>query len=252
MMRERGFALFAALVLAAASSARPAAAQALVARCDAALAAADEMLNKVAECSSGLQAGAFEAGGGPAEAQLLHRIRSYAGVAGYLEDVPNPCAKLADDAVPRDVEQCQVFFRGLRGGAAACKKLPAISAVLCRDAAAYALASKAGNSAACGRSARCRVLMGEAPPAAPAKPADFRGFVCQAPIQSPENWKAVNGAISHAQLCLTDLETAMAKVERPVALALDERAERLARLRLSLNAHFAAAETPGPRPARAP
>lgn len=251
-MRERKFSLFAALVVAAALNSRPAAAQALVARCDVALAAADEMLKMIADCSNALQAGAFEAAAGPAELQLLHRLRSYASIAGYVEGMSNPCAKLTDDAMTQDVEQCRSFFKGLRGGASACKKLPKLSAVLCRDAAAYALASKAGKSAACGPSARCRVLMGESPSAAPAKPVNFKGFECREPIQTPENWKAVNGTINVAQLCLTDLETAMARVDLSVARALDERAERLARLRLSLGAHFAAADVPDPRPARTP
>ncbi len=236
-MNGRIDSLFCAVVLAFSWSSRSVAAQAAMERCDLAMVAAEEMVKKVAECSAALPAGGPGASA-PEELQLLERLRSYNNVGVYMAGTANPCAKLASPEVPKVVAQCSAYFTGLQGHAAACKKLPPVYAGLCRDAAAYAAASKAADAARCGPSGRCRVLMGQLNPAAPKTAANFPGFVCQQPLQSVENRKVVTATFNRVQFCLTDIEVVMPLAEPSVVHALDARAEKLARLRLSLNAYF--------------
>lgn len=75
----------------------------------------------------------------------------------------------------------------------------------------------------------------------------FMGFVCEPPLHSEENRKAISGVFSAAQLCLKDVETAMSEVDLATAKAIDARSERLARLQVQIDATF---EPSGAPPAR--
>lgn len=243
-------ALFLTAVLAALPSARPAIAQGLIERCDPALAAAEEMGRYVVDCSAALSSGGFSARAA-SEEKLVERLRSYNAAAVYMAGDPDPCAKLVAAKSPEESALCRVYFTGLQGRAAACKKLPPVYGALCRDGEAYLRASKAGNAEPCGPSRRCRLLMGAPDAAAPKLEAGHKGFSCVEPLHSAANRKALTDALTAVELCLRDTETVVPLAGAAVAQALDDRAERLARLRLQLKAYFAGPPVKKTEPARA-
>jgi len=213
-------------------------AQGMAERCGPALAAAEDMSRYVVDCAAALSVGGFGART-ESEAQLVGRLRSYNAAAVYLEPDADVCVKLVPAANTEEASLCRVYFMGLRGRVAECRKLPPVHGALCRDGEAYRQASKTGRADACGPSPRCRALM-EAPEAsAPKVAADFNGFTCAEPLHSAANRKAVTDALSAAQLCLGDTETVVPLARPAVAEALDARAEKLARLRLALRSFFA-------------
>lgn len=82
--------------------------------------------------------------------------------------------------------------------------------------------------------------------AAPKVPAPFKGFTCGEVLATVDNRRAVAEAISSAQMCLKDVETALQKPTRDVVTAIDARSEKLTRMSLRFERLFG--EAPGAKP----
>jgi hypothetical protein len=70
------------------------------------------------------------------------------------------------------------------------------------------------------------------------EPAAFKGFVCGEPLSSLENRKAATSAINAVHACLVSLELTLPRVSPATAADIDSREEKLARLKLRMNALF--------------
>lgn len=242
---------FLAALYAASASAQGTVTKGVIERCDGALVAAEQAVQALASCRDAVLFEADE----ELDAATLDRLRAYAAAARYAGPAADICGKLA---TPEALEQCRAFVAGLRGGSGCQKVQPGYSA-LCREASVYAQASRAGDANVCAGARRCYMLMGAPVPPRPAPPAPAvsaagnRGVVCKEPLHSAENRKAVGSALATAQTCLADVDTLLPLPDASVAKEIDDRVERLARLRLRHDEIFEryAASAPAAAPAKA-
>lgn len=93
------------------------------------------------------------------------------------------------------------------------------------------------------------------PSEAQRKALDFKGFVCQEPIGSVENRKAIAATMNAAHVCLADIDSALATPSTETSEAIDAREERLARLNYKMAGLFGDVKAAAPAtkaPARRP